>query len=620
MAGINLKTLVQKGAGFINMAALFKTLSLSPFRKNRVFFIFEGREYTYKETYEQSLLYAKLFSSVRKNKIAQGSLKPDGDLPIGVYMDNNPDYVFAFFGAALSSATIFGINTGFRGETLRNVINQAETALLLTDSTNLEAIENVIPETKSLEREDILLIETIEEAKALGYKSACEVLDDPEIKSGKLPKVKIDNMSPLIVIYTSGTTGAPKGVPCSHVKLVGAGFITWRRTGLTSKDRGYVCMPMFHSNAWYLGITPFLLAGGSFVLKRRFSASAFENDVLENGVTYMNYVGQPIHYILVALEKKYGSGEEVGKALAKHPKNKLRIAHGNGAPAVDRKKLVQYLGMEHVYELYGSTEASINAVVMPGDPIDCVGLLTSKKIVVLNENDEPCPPAILDEKGRITNYEEAVGEICKKTTVDNNLAFDGYYKNAEASTKKYRNGYYRSGDLGHVCIINGKRYLYFDGRTEDWIRKDGENFSAENVVQFVQTMPGVALATVYGAPCEVSDEKVMAAVKLKSNAKFDPKEAYNYFMRQQKEGGMDMKWMPDFIRIVEDFEMTHQTQKIVARTLKREHYNLEKVPDMEIFFRQRGDTQYRKLTDDEFEKLKKCFDETGRTNLLYVGL
>ena len=616
---ISQKTLVRKGAWWLNMGSFFKTMTSIPGRKNRPFFFFEGKTYTYKEVYDKSLVYAKFFDTLRKKKIAQGHSAAKDEFAVGLYMNNHPEFVFAFFGAAMSGATIFGVNTGFRGETLKNVIEQAEMSLLLTDSEYAGEVEKVLPEVKCIGSEDVMLVDKPAGSTDSKFKRVEEALDAPEVKNAKTPKPKIDNTSPLIVIYTSGTTGAPKGVPCSHIKLFGAAFISWRRIGLKSTDRGYISMPMFHSNAWYIGILPLLLVGGSFVLKPKFSASAFEPDMLEHGITYLNYVGQPIHYILVAIEKKHGDKAAIVQELANHPQNKFRIAHGNGASAIDREKLMTYLGMEHVYELYGSTEASINTTLQPGDPIDSVGLVTTKKVVVLNENDEPCPPAILDENGGIVNYEEAVGEISKKIPEDN-LAFDGYYKNSEASKNKFRKGYYRSGDLGHICVVNGKRYLYFDGRTEDWIRKDGENFSSENVLQYMLKLPGVVLAAAYGAPCEVADEKVMTAIKLQQGESFDPQKAYDWLMEQQENGGMDPKWMPDYIRVVDDFELTHQTQKILTRPLKREHFNVEKVSDMHIYFRQRGDTNYRKMTLEEFENIKKEFEETGRTHLLYAGL
>jgi len=164
-------------------------------------------------------------------------------------------------------------------------------------------------------------------------------------------------------------------------------------------------------------------------------------------------------------------------------------------------------------------------------------------------------------------------------------------------------------------MVHGKRYMFFNGRTDDWIRKDGENFSAENVLNFAQNVPCVDSAIAYGAPCEIADEKVMVTVQLKDGAVFNPDDAYAWFMKQQKEGGMDPKWMPDYIRIIEKFTVT-DTQKIIVRPFKRENFNIEKTPSMQIYFRQRGDQSYRKLTADEFCKIKREFKANGRESIL----
>lgn len=221
---------------------------------------------------------------------------------------------------------------------------------------------------------------------------------------------------------------------------------------------------------------------------------------------------------------------------------------------------------------------------------------------------------MVDEKGALLNYDKAVGEICRKVG-DNNLRFDGYYGNAGATSQKFRNGWYHSGDLGHIRIIKGKRYMFFNGRTDDWIRKDGENFSAENVLDFAQKIPCVDCAIAYGAPCEVADEKVMITVQLKEGADFNPDEVHEWFIQQQKEGGMDPKWMPDYIRVIEKFSVT-DTQKILVRPFKRENFNIEINASMRIYFRRRGDTAYRLLTPDEFRKIREDFKTNGREAIL----
>ena len=614
MKRINLKTLIRSVLGFVNFRTMIKvTLWWIWFRRNRVFFIFEGREYTYREVYRQSRRYEQFLLNVRKQLVDSGKLDKNKRLSFGIYMDNTPEFLFAAFGAGLSNSVLFAINSGFRGETLARIMDQAEISLLMINDGTLKEVADVIKSLQVIGPEDVYFIGD-KKAFPKEFKPLEEAVETAWKNEVPLSyRIKIDNFSPVIVIYTSGTSGLPKGVPCTHIKLVGAGFVVKTTVQLNKHDRGYISMPLFHSNAWYIGILPQMIAGGSFVLKRRFSASAFEEDMLTYGVTFLNYVGQPLHYIIDALERKYGSGEAIEAALAKHPQNRFRKAYGNGATVNDRMKLKRYLGMEHIYEIYGSTEAVITTANLPGDPIDSVGKVDSS-IRILDEEEHECAAGIVDAKGTLVNYDKAVGEICRKIG-DNNLRFEGYFGNAGATNQKFRNGWYHSGDLGHIRIMNGKRYMFFNGRTDDWIRKDGENFSAENVLDFAQKVPCVDCAIAYGAPCEVADEKVMITIQLKDGATFNPDEVYAWFIKQQKEGGMDPKWMPDYIRVVDKFAVT-DTQKIIVRPFKREHFNIEGNTGMQIYFRQRGDNTYRKLTSDEFNKLREAFKTNGREAML----
>ncbi|HPG51121.1 MAG TPA: AMP-binding protein [Spirochaetota bacterium] len=612
---MNLKTFIRTFLSFVNFRTmLLVTIRLMRMRKNRVLFIFEGKEYTYGEVYRQATRYANFFLSERKRLLDAGKLGKKDRLALGIYMENTPEYMFASFAAGLSNSVLFAINTGFRGETLAKVIDQARISFLVVNENSADEIKKVVKEITVLGKNEIYCVGPEKDIKKTGFRSLAHAVE--EAAKTKVPgryRISVDNFSPVIVIYTSGTTGLPKGVPCTHIKLVGAGFVVQGAVGLTKKDRGYISMPLFHSNAWYIGILPQLIVGGSFVLKRKFSASAFETDMLEHGVAFLNYVGQPLHYILDALEKKYGSGEAIIQALANHPKNRFRIAYGNGASVIDRKKLKEYLAMDHIYEIYGSTEAVITTANRPGDPADSVGA-APKDVIILNEEGTECPPGIIDANGKLTNYDEAVGEICRKVGTDN-LRFDGYFDNKNATSQKFRDGIYHSGDLGHIRIAQGKRYLFFNGRTDDWIRKDGENFSAENVLQFAQEIPCVDCAVAYGAPCHVADERVMVTVQLKKNHVFKPGEVHSWLVKQQKEGGMDPKWMPDYIRIIDQFPVT-DTQKIMVKPYKRDHFNLEKNPDMKVYFCERGSNTYHPLTREKFSELKDGFKKNGREGLL----
>jgi fatty-acyl-CoA synthase len=318
--------------------------------------------------------------------------------------------------------------------------------------------------------------------------------------------------------------------------------------------------------------------------------------------------------VLAALERQYGGEpEKIIAAIKSDPKIKLRFALGNGAAPPDIDRLTRYFGLEDMFELYGSTEAAISTFRQKGDPRGSVGKIGDPAVKILDPGGAECPPAELDADGKILNYDDAVGEICRVAT--DTALFQGYFDNADANSQKFRDGVYHSGDLGHVQVRDGDRYLFFDGRTDDWIRKDGENFSAAQIGRILTEHPDVALAVAYGVPCSVSDELVMTAIKLRQGARFDPKDFYLWVDAQVSGGSMDRKWFPDFVRLVEDFEYT-ETQKVLVRNLKRNHYNCDRLAGEPLYWRVRGDTQFREFTKREYETVKMVFAKAERLHLL----
>src|SRR4030095_12540709 len=138
------------------------------------------------------------------------------------------------------------------------------------------------------------------------------------------------------------------------------------------------------------------------------------------------------------------------------------------------------------------------------------------------------------------------------------------------------------------------------------------NFSALQVARHIQEHPDIVLAAAYGVPCAVSDELVMVALKMRPGVRFDPKAFFDFCDRQVTEGGMDRKWFPDFVRVVDEFEYT-QTEKILVRNLKRVHFDRKRLGAAPVYFRVRGDTTYRPLGAADYEKLRAEF--TGREKL-----
>ena len=294
------------------------------------------------------------------------------------------------------------------------------------------------------------------------------------------------------MIFTSGTSSAPKAVVCTQRRLLVTGNRMRMMLGLGPDDVGYVCMPLFHSNALMVGWAPSLVAGCSVALARRFSASGWLPDVRRHGATYFNYTGKPLSYLVATPE------------LPDDADNPVRIAFGNeGSPEVIDVFRTRF-GVE-VIDAFGSTEGAIavnrDAPTRPG----AMGVAGDAiRIVAEDGTDAPRPGSVPD--GSLLNAEDCVGEIVNTA---GSGPFEGYYNNDEATAAATRGGWYWSGDLGY---LDDDRALFFAGRTSDWIRVDGENFPAGPIDEALSRSPGVVLAVAYGVPDVHAGDQVMAAV------------------------------------------------------------------------------------------------------------
>jgi len=579
-----------------------------PATADKVFLMDHERHWTYRQFRDQS---------ARMGHFLLGRLGDiDDQRPghVAMMLENRLELMALFGGCAVSGLTLFGINTGLRGQTLGGVLNQSRARVLVVEEAMLPGVDAIRGQLDWISEDNLLVVPI--DAGANGTASLGSALDR-EVDAGatalELPDVEVIPETNLMVIYTSGTTGLPKGINNNHLKLCATGIGVSMQAELGPDDVAYVSMPMFHSNSMFIGVMPAFWSGGKVGMHSRFSASGFVADVLEYGATYWNYVGEPVHYVLAHLEDTYGEDlDRLRAEVTNHPDNHLRLAIGNGASAPDIDLLTDWFGLDDMHELYGSTEAAISTFRRSGDPRGSVGEVTDPAVQILDGSGNEMPAARLDENGRITNYEEAVGEICRLGT-DAGL-FQGYFDNDEATDDKYHDHVYHSGDLGHIIERDGRRFLFFDGRTDDWIRKDGENFSALQVARLMAEFAGVALAAAYGVPCAVSDELVMVALKMGEGSTFDTDAFFQFCEQQVATGGMDRKWFPDFVRVVNEFEVTG-TQKILVRNLKSVHFDPHRVGEP-IYRRERGDSSFRPFLMADFVELREEFVSSERLGLL----
>lgn len=546
-----------------NAAALLRRNASDPGISARVAVRFDDRVWTHGEYVAECRRWAQLFLSRRR----------DGSAPfhVGVLLDNVPEYLFALGGAALAGATVVGLNPTRVGEHLVRDATHTDVGLVVTEPRHEATVE---PLSSSMD----VLVAGSSLDKALASVSDADPAVDP------------DPSTPWALIFTSGTSGAPKAVICSQRRIMVTGTRMGIILGVGPDDVGYVCMPLFHSNAVMVGWAPSLVYGCSVALARRFSASGWLPDVRRYGATYWNYTGKPLAYLLATPER------------ADDADNPLRVAYGNeGAP-----RLVEAFARRfdvHVIDAFGATEGGVAVQRVDGMPEGAVGLAGEHVRIVDAETGAELPRARFRADGTLENPTECVGEIVNVGGVG---PFEGYYNNDEANARTMRNGWYWSGDLGY---LDADGYLFFAGRNADWIRVDGENFPAGPIENAVLRHPDVLAGAVYGVPDAQAGDQVMAALVLRDGASFDPVAFASWV-----DGLVDVgpKWRPRYVRVCAELPRT-PTNKVLARVLVHEKFRLDRIGDGDaVWVRGRDDASYRPFDAAAEVALRDEFAANGR--------
>ena len=93
-----------------------------------------------------------------------------------------------------------------------------------------------------------------------------------------------------LVLSSSGTTGTPKVIALTEPQLVHAATLVARHNLLSSSERGFNALPLWHINAEVVGLLATLVAGASLVLDDRFHRTNFWRLVDECEATWINAV------------------------------------------------------------------------------------------------------------------------------------------------------------------------------------------------------------------------------------------------------------------------------------------------------------------------------------------
>lgn len=451
---------------------------------------------------------------------------PDRPLHVGALLGNSPEMLTAMASAALGGYVLCGINDTRRGAALERDILHADCQILLTDPAHKGLLDG-------LELPGVQVFDVSGE-------SWLALLDG----AGTLtPYREVVPTDTVMMIFTSGTSGEPKAVQVTHLTVLFAGTTLIARFGMDSSDVCYLSMPLFHSNALLAGWSVAVGAGAAMV-PATFSASGLLPDLRRYGATFMNYVGKPLAYVLATPEQPDDHD------------NPLRVAFGNEASDRDIAEFGRRFDCT-VWDGFGSTEGAIIITRESGCPPGSLGRGFPGVAIYDPDTLAECPAAAFDDDGALTNADEAIGELVNTTGAG---LFAGYYNDPEATDARLRHGMFWSGDLAYR---DADGWIYFAGRSGDWLRVDGENMTTAPIERILQRLAPVNQVAVYAVPDKHAGDQVMAAIVLADNAVLTPEE-FGRFLAAQPD--LSPKAWPRHVWLTDRLPTT-ATNKILKREL-----------------------------------------------------
>jgi acyl-CoA synthetase (AMP-forming)/AMP-acid ligase II len=429
---------------------------------------------------------------------------------------NSPLYVLAWFAVRWLGASLVPLHDQLTPSALQAVLFDSSATLTISDGTCLKDLQSAGVPTFHID----------------GFGAFAELVSSYP----SLPAHNEEASDEAALIYTSGTTGKPKGVVISSNAQLKAAHKLAAAIELKPRDRMAVCLPLFHTNPQIYAVMTTLFSGGSIALFDSFVPATFFNDAAALGGTCFSYVGTILHRLCA-----------YGEISANHD---LRFCVGGGAPLEVWKEFEDRFQIR-VLELYGMTETA--GWVTCSTPEEsrlgsCGRARDDVDVSVVDARDNVLPPG-------------EVGEIVVRPTQPYVL-FDQYHNNAEVTVARTRNLWFHTGDLGS---IDEDGYLYFRGRSDDQIRRAGENIDPIAVATALAKLDSVREVVVVGIPDPALGQEVKAIMIA------DPPPAPEAIIDACAHSLPRFAW-PRFIQFVQEIPKT-PTEKVESHRLRHRDPN-----------------------------------------------
>jgi fatty-acyl-CoA synthase len=524
-------------------------------RGEHPFIVFEGRRISYAQI---DALANRVAHAARELGLSRGDAA-------GLLMENRPEYVACWAGLAKLGVTVGLLNPNARGRALAHALDATSARAVLAGAECAVALDSLPAEARA--GLDVRVVPDPGQpappappfARDFGAALAAASSDPPDaaLRAG------LTAGEPLFYIFTSGTTGLPKAARLSHMRWLGVGDAMSTLCGYGQGDVIYCVLPLYHGAGGMVVVSSALAQGMTMVLRRRFSASAFWDEVREHGVTGCQYIGEMCRYLMNQ------------PASPRDRDHGLRVMMGAGLGPDLFEEFRHRFGIENVFEGWSSTEANTSLINVDNRPGSCGRIpnasLHNGRLIRYDVDTDTHPR---DERGFcIPCREGEVGEfIGAIPDLPGSGAgrFEGYTSKQATEAKILRgvfapgDAWYRSGDL---LRRDADDYYYFVDRIGDTFRWKSENVSTQEVAEALHGFPGVAVANVYGVRVPGMEGRAgMAALVMQDGHAFDPRAFHAHV-----EGELPRYAAPVFVRIASEADVT-STFKLRKIDLQREGY------------------------------------------------
>ncbi|HVY14532.1 MAG TPA: long-chain-acyl-CoA synthetase [Rhodopila sp.] len=440
----------------------------------------DGEQLSYRDLADKTHRYARW---TLQQPVAAGEV-------VCLLLPNCPDYVAIWLGISSVGGIVALINPNLTGDALLHVIATAAPKQVIVGA----ALEAAVAEIQ----------DRLPGAPTIWTHGAGEQWPriDAAVETLSAEPLRTEEQRPpalsdiALYIYTSGTTGLPKAARVSHRRVAEWSFWFAGMIDTQPDDRMYNCLPLYHSVGGVVAVGAMLVCGGSVLIRPKFSASRFWDEVVDGECTLFQYIGELCRYLVN------------GPPNPRETQHRLRLCCGNGLRGDVWEAFQQRFRIPRILEFYASTEGNVSLYNCQGRPgaIGHVPAFLAHRFPIALVRCDPLTGELLrgedglcircgrDEVG------EALGKVGQASSA-HGRPFEGYTSDAASDAKLVRNvlaagdEWFRTGDL---MRRDGAGYYYFVDRIGDTFRWKGENVATEDVAETLRACPGVTDAVVYG--------------------------------------------------------------------------------------------------------------------------